>query len=167
MGHLIDNLLEFSRMGRKEVKKNMVDMKELVESVVREVILPGEERTSIRLHELENAQADYSLLTQVWINLISNAIKYSSKRERPEVEIGSRREGDAIVYYVKDNGAGFDMKYADKLFGVFQRLHSDDEFEGTGIGLAIIKRIVNKQGGQVWAEARKGEGATFYFTLPV
>lgn len=167
MGHLIDNLLEFSRLGRKEVKKTDIDMHELVESILREIHAGNDVRTNICLQQLHHVKGDYSLLTQVWINLISNAIKYSSKKEKPEVEIGCKRESDMITYYVKDNGAGFDMKYADKLFGVFQRLHSNDEFEGTGIGLAIIQRIINKQGGKVWAEAKKGEGAVFYFTLPV
>ncbi len=111
--------------------------------------------------------ADYSLVTQVWINLISNAIKYSAKNENPKIEIGSIQYENEIVHYVKDNGAGFDMKYANKLFGVFQRLHTATEFEGSGVGLAIVKRIISKHGGRVWAESKPNEGATFYFSLPV
>jgi light-regulated signal transduction histidine kinase (bacteriophytochrome) len=115
---------------------------------------------------LPPAEADQALLHQVWINLISNAIKYSGKKENPEVEIGSEEAETETVYYVKDNGSGFDMNYAHKLFGVFQRLHTPDEFEGTGVGLAIVHKIVIKHGGRVWAEASPGEGASFYFTLP-
>ncbi|MCW3085184.1 MAG: response regulator [Bacteroidetes bacterium] len=167
MGHLIDNLLEFSRLGKKEVKKTEIDMEELVQSVVRDVNSSFKHNATIKIYDLLNASGDYSLLTQVWFNLVSNAVKYSSKKNNPLVEIGCKREANGITYYVKDNGAGFEMKYADKLFGVFQRLHSNDEFEGIGIGLAIIQRVINKQGGKVWAEAKKEEGATFYFTLPV
>jgi light-regulated signal transduction histidine kinase (bacteriophytochrome) len=105
-------------------------------------------------------------MSQVWINLISNAIKYSSKKEKPQVEVGCHKQEDEIVYYVKDNGAGFSMKYADKLFGVFQRLHGPAEFEGTGVGLSIVQRIIIKHGGRVWAEGKVNEGATFYFSLP-
>ncbi len=166
MGHLIDNLLEFSRLGKKEVKKTQIDINELVQSVMRDVYSSGEHNATIKTHELLNASGDYSLLTQVWFNLISNAVKYSSKKKNPEIEIGSSRGEDGITYYVKDNGAGFDMKYANKLFGVFQRLHSNDEFEGTGIGLAIIQRVIIKHGGKVWAEGKRDEGAVFYFTVP-
>jgi light-regulated signal transduction histidine kinase (bacteriophytochrome) len=112
------------------------------------------------------AAADNTTIRQVWINLISNAIKYSGLKEKILIEIGSEYSNDEIVYHVRDNGAGFDMRYAKKLFNVFQRLHSSEEFEGTGIGLAIIKRVINKHGGRVWAESKINEGATFYFTLP-
>jgi two-component system, sensor histidine kinase and response regulator len=111
-------------------------------------------------------EADPGLMKQVWINLISNAVKYSRVKEKAIIEIGSREEDGRIIYHIKDNGAGFRMDYADKLFGVFHRLHSEDEFEGTGVGLAIVKRIVSKHGGNVWAEGKVDEGATFYFSIP-
>jgi light-regulated signal transduction histidine kinase (bacteriophytochrome) len=120
----------------------------------------------INLNSLIPVQADSSLLAQVWTNLISNAIKYSAKKQNPHAEIGCTRLENEIVYHVKDNGAGFKPEYADKLFGVFQRLHSTNEFEGTGLGLAIVQRIVVKHGGRVWAEGKVNEGATFYFSLP-
>ncbi|HEX2682708.1 MAG TPA: ATP-binding protein, partial [Ferruginibacter sp.] len=112
------------------------------------------------------AWGDHNLLRQVWINIISNAIKYSSGRNEPVVEIGVKYRENRPVYYVKDNGAGFNMKYADKLFGVFQRLHRQDEFSGTGVGLALVQRIILRHGGTIWAEAVEQEGATFYFSLP-
>jgi light-regulated signal transduction histidine kinase (bacteriophytochrome) len=105
-------------------------------------------------------------MRQVWINLLSNAIKFSAKAEHPSIEVGGYPEGSANVYYVRDNGAGFDMQYYDKLFGVFQRLHRSDEFPGTGVGLAIVQRVISKHGGRVWAQGAVGQGATFFFTLP-
>lgn len=120
----------------------------------------------IKVNELPVSCADQSLIYQVWVNLLSNAIKYSEKKENPEIEVGAVDSEDVTTFYVKDNGAGFDMKYIDKLFGVFQRLHSANEFEGTGIGLAIVQRIILKHGGKIWAEGKVNEGATFYFTLP-
>jgi light-regulated signal transduction histidine kinase (bacteriophytochrome) len=166
MGVLIDNLLEFSRLGRKEVQRSGVDMKKMVEMVLMEIDKSTEHHATIKINSLPHADADYALLHQVWINLISNAIKYSGKKEKPEIEIGSTLSGTRIIYFIKDNGSGFDMEYADKLFGVFQRLHSPNEFEGTGVGLAIVHRIITKHGGTIWAEAKRNEGATFYFSLP-
>lgn len=165
MGTLIDDLLEFSRLGRKSVKKSHLNMQQMVENVLNE-LMPNTGRHTIRVHPLPPATGDHGLINQVWVNLISNAVKYSVKKENPEIEIGSTQFGGETIFYVKDNGAGFDMKYADKLFGVFQRLHSYEEFEGTGVGLAIVYRIIVKHGGKIWAEAKVDEGAGFYFTLP-
>ena len=166
MGVLIDDLLAFSRMGRKEIARLPTNFNKLVEPIVAEMKNNAPANTCITVHPLHNTQGDPALLAQVYINLISNAIKYSSKKETPEVEIGSEEKEDEYVYYIKDHGAGFDMKYAHKLFGVFQRLHGNEEFEGTGVGLAIVQRIVVKHGGKVWAEGKLDEGATFYFSLP-
>jgi len=132
-------------------------------------LLPAEGERNIewRIHELAPVLADSTTMKQVLTNLISNALKYTRHKHTATIEIGSKPENDKVVYYVKDNGAGFDMKYADKLFGVFQRLHSASEFEGTGVGLAIVQRIIYKHGGEVWAEGIPGEGASFYFSLPV
>jgi len=166
MGVLIDDLLAFSRMGRKEVVGLPIDFNKLVEPIIAEFEKSTDKPVTITVKNLHPAQGDPALLSQVFINLISNAIKYSGKKENPQVEIGSFQKDDQYVYYVKDNGAGFDMQYAHKLFGVFQRLHSSEEFEGTGVGLAIVQRIVVKHGGKVWAEAQVNEGATFFFSLP-
>lgn len=167
MNVLIDDLLEFSKLGKKEVRKSEIDTETLVRQTVLEVSQTYPNKADIQVGTLPIAYADYTLLTQVWTNLISNAVKYSSKNMQPVVEIGSQQNGSETIYYVKDNGAGFDMAYADKLFKVFQRLHRSDEFEGTGIGLALVQRIINKHGGRVWAEAKKNEGAAFYFSLPI
>ena len=166
MGTLIDDLLAFSRLGRKEVQKSQVDMQRMVENVVIEIGKSVKHHATITINPLLITDADHSLLHQVWVNLISNAIKYSGKKEKPEIEIGSKNSEVENTYYVKDNGSGFDMKYADKLFGVFQRLHNPREFEGTGVGLAIAHRIITKHGGRIWADAKINEGATFYFTIP-
>ncbi|HEY9046832.1 MAG TPA: response regulator [Ohtaekwangia sp.] len=166
MGSLIDDLLEFSKMGRKEITRTPVNIDSLVKNSIQEINDSTQHKATIKIDTLLPVQADESLLTQVWINLITNAIKYSAKKENPVVEIGSYRDNQYIVYFVRDNGAGFSMEYADKLFGVFQRLHTANEFEGTGVGLAIVQRIVAKHGGRVWAEAKINEGAAFYFSLP-
>lgn len=167
MGQLIDDLLAFSRLGRQELEKRPVDMTELA-SVVAEEVRRGATNggIDIKVFPLPAAQGDRSLLRQVWGNLVQNAAKFSRGRNRPRIEIGFRPEGNQTVYYVRDNGAGFDDRYADNLFGVFQRLHREEEFEGTGVGLAIVKRIVQRHGGRVWAEGKPNEGATFYFALP-
>ncbi len=166
MGLLIDALLAFSKLGRKEVVKVPVDMNAMVQQVLQELADGCPHSAAIIVHPLPAANADRSLINQVWSNLISNAIKYSCKKESPQIEIGAIQGEGETTYYVKDNGAGFNMKYSDKLFGVFQRLHSNEEFEGTGIGLAIVQKIVNKHGGRIWADAVPDEGATFSFTLP-
>lgn len=166
MGQLIDDLLDFSRLGRKQVSIGPINMKEVVENIVREQTAEMKDRKlAIKILDLESAVGDLAMMRQVWINLISNALKYSSKKEVSMIEIGSFRKDGRKVYYVSDNGAGFDMKYIDKLFGVFQRLHKMNEFEGTGVGLALIKTIVKRHGGDVWAEGRINEGAKFYFSL--
>jgi len=166
MNTLIDDLLKFSKLGRREVEKAEIDMSNLVRDAITEIENSYHTKPNVELTALIPALADRSLMLQVWINLISNAVKYSSKSKDPLVKVGCTRQEHEIVYYVQDNGAGFDMKFADKLFGVFQRLHKDSEFEGTGLGLAIVHRIVAKHGGRVWGEGKVGEGATFYFSLP-
>ncbi len=167
MGQLIDDLLNLSRLGRKELVIQPVDMKTMVELVAAEQISLKNKIVTLEIGELHDAEGDSNLLRQVWVNLISNAIKYSRDREKPMIEISSLPNQEEIVYSIKDNGAGFNMKYADKLFGVFQRLHKMSEYEGTGVGLALVQRIVTRHGGRVWAEAQVNKGATFYFSLPV
>lgn len=168
MGHLIDDLLEFSKVGRRELNRTKVNTEQLVRMIIDECLEQGGRppvEFKVQQH-LPPSLADHNMLRQVWINLISNAIKYSGKRPQPVVEIGSFSEPESNGFYIRDNGVGFDMKYVDKLFGVFQRLHKMDEFEGTGVGLALVKQIINRHHGRVWVEAKPGEGATFYFTLP-
>jgi signal transduction histidine kinase len=167
MDRLIDDLLNLSRLGRKELVVNNVDMTGLVESVIKEKELFETNQTVIKIGELHPARCDRSLISQVWINLISNAIKYSGKKETPVIEISSQKTSHEIIYRIKDNGVGFDMKYAGKLFGVFQRLHKATDYEGTGVGLALINRIVLRHRGRVWADAAVDKGATFYFALPL
>jgi len=167
MGQLIDDLLEFSRLGRKEIKLKTVNMGDLTRDVLSEINKLNSYKTEIITGNLPAVMGDYNLLYQVMVNLISNAIKYSSKKEKPVVQITSEAKPGEVTFSVKDNGAGFDMKYADKMFGVFQRLHTEREFEGTGIGLAIVSRIITKHRGKIWAEGKVNEGATFYFTLPI
>ena len=162
MGQLIDDLLAFSRLGRQAAASVPLDMARLAREAADEV--RGER--SVQCAALPSIQGDPALLKQVWTNLIGNALKYSGKKPDGRVEVGAREGSTEHVYWVRDNGAGFDMRYADKLFGVFQRLHRADEFEGTGVGLAIVQRIVARHGGRVWAEGRPGEGACFYFSLP-
>ncbi|HKB45245.1 MAG TPA: ATP-binding protein, partial [Chitinophagaceae bacterium] len=167
MGQLIDDLLNLSQTGRKELLLYPANMNKLVQSVIDEQLsLNGEKPADIKIEILLPAECDSRLLQQVWSNLISNAVKYSGKQEHPVIHINSFRQGGEIVYQIKDNGVGFDMKYAGQLFGVFQRLHKATEFEGTGVGLALVKRIVAKHNGRVWAESEPGKGATFFFSLP-
>jgi signal transduction histidine kinase len=165
MGQLIDDLLAFARLGRKKMATAEIDMKRMVEEVLKD-IMPSSKPPALLLGTLPSAFGDASLLKQVWANLLSNAVKFSSKSECPQVEVGGYSDGTHSVYCVKDNGAGFDMRYYDKLFGVFQRLHRVDEFAGTGVGLAIVQRVVTRHGGRAWAEGKVGEGAAFYFSLP-
>jgi PAS domain S-box-containing protein len=166
MGDLIDDLLTFSRLSRALLERLQVNTSGLVCSLVKDAVSAQPDRhVDIRIGELPDCVGDLALVRQVWINLISNALKYTGKKASPVVEIGSRRDGAVTVYFVKDNGSGFDMRYVDKLFGVFQRLHRSDEYEGTGVGLAIVQRIVHRHGGRAWAEGVVNEGASFYFTL--
>jgi len=165
MALLVDGLLDFSRLGRKPVTKSAVVMAELAASVADE--LRGKRdarRAEIRIGAIPACSGDPVLLRQVWWNLLDNALKYSRQRERALIEVGY--DPDAGAYRVRDNGVGFDMRHATKLFGVFERLHADSEFEGTGIGLANAARIVLRHGGRIWCEALPGQGATFYFSLP-
>ena len=166
MGILIDDLLAFSKLGRKEVQKAKINTREIVDRILGEISHAIQHKAVIKINELPLSYADQSLIYQVWVNLLSNAIKYSEKKENPEIEIGAMDNEHDTTFFVKDNGAGFDMKYVDKLFGVFQRLHSVSEFEGTGIGLAIVQRIIIKHGGRIWAEGKVNDGAIFYLTLP-
>jgi signal transduction histidine kinase len=168
MGQLIDHLLSFSRMGRYEMSVKAVDLGAQVQEVIRE-FEPETQGRAVRWHirELPTVSGDRAMLRQVLVNLISNALKFTQPRPQAEIEIGwMPGEGTEIIMFIRDNGVGFDMNYADKLFGVFQRLHRVDEFEGTGIGLAIVRRIINRHGGRTWAEGEVDRGATFYFSLP-
>lgn len=164
MGVLLDSLLSYSRLGRQALHPAQVDMRALAAGAWAE--LAAEARATCAVAQLPEARGDPVLLRQVWANLLSNALKYSSKRAEPRIEVSGRREGGALVYSVMDNGAGFDMRHADRLFGVFQRLHPESEFPGTGAGLATVQRIVARHGGRVWAEAAPDAGATFWFSLP-
>ncbi len=168
MGHLIDDLLVFSRMGRSELKIGPVDLDDLVKEAVETLAHETNGRNiDWRLGILPVVQGDRTMLRQVLANLIGNAVKYTRPRDPAKIEIGAAKNGSAeVVIHVRDNGVGFDMKYADKLFGVFQRLHTDEEFEGTGIGLANVRRIITRHGGRTWADAKMDDGATFYFSLP-
>jgi PAS domain S-box-containing protein len=167
MGQLIDDLLNLSHTGRKELLMHQTQMNRLVQTIVDEQFSLHGQRTEVIQEKLEPAFCDSSLMQQVWSNLIGNAFKYSSKKEQPVVKIRSERNANEIIYSVSDNGVGFDMQYAGKLFGVFQRLHKVTEFEGTGVGLALVKRIIHKHKGRIWAESEPGKGATFFFSLPV
>ncbi|HTF05572.1 MAG TPA: ATP-binding protein, partial [Bacteroidia bacterium] len=166
MGTLIDDLLTFSRLGRKEIQRSRINMVDLVEGVQIEIGKSIKHNADVRVHQLCEVDGDYALLHQVVFNLVTNAIKYSSKSEAPVIDISCVTKDNEIVFSVKDNGVGFNMQYYSKLFGVFQRLHSSDEFEGTGVGLAIVQRVIAKHGGRVWADGKTGEGATFCFSLP-
>jgi PAS domain S-box-containing protein len=167
MGLLIDELLSFSRIGRAAVKKTQVDFSPLIAGIIEDFREERDKRNvNIKINDMPVVFADPNLLRLVWVNLISNSIKYTGQKENAEIEIGFESD-EGGRFYIKDNGAGFDMDYYDKLFGVFQRLHGSGEFEGTGIGLANVKKIIDKHEGKIWAEGKVGEGAVFYFTLPV
>jgi light-regulated signal transduction histidine kinase (bacteriophytochrome) len=168
MGDLIDDLLDFSRVGRSEMRKTEVNLDELVRETLGDFQAETKERNIVwKIRPLPAVRADRALLRLVLINLISNAVKFTGARAQAGIEIGCAPSGDGeTVIFIRDNGAGFDPRYAHKLFGVFQRLHSHDEFEGTGIGLANVQRIIHRHGGRTWAEGVVGSGATFYFSIP-
>ena len=167
MGNLIDALLTFSRLSRTEMQQTNIDSKNLVTLVLKTFSDEIAQRNvEINISELPDIKGDENLIKQVWVNLISNALKYSRNKEKAVIDIGGKIENDKTIFYIKDNGAGFDMKYADKLFGVFQRLHKARDFEGIGIGLANVNRIVVRHGGKCWAESEVGKGATFFFSIP-
>ena len=168
MGQLIDDILNFSRTGRLELTFAEIDMEKLVHTVFEELqpaVAGGS--LQVEIEPIPPVKGDSAMMHQVFVNLLSNAIKFSRSRKAARIKVGAFTEGDETIYYVSDNGAGFDMQYANKLFGVFQRLHGVTEFEGTGIGLAIVKRIITRHGGRVWAEGEVGKGATFYFSIPI
>ena len=166
MGLLIQNLLNLSQSGKDALNIELVDMNHTVQFVL--AMQEEEDKNStknINVKKLKAMDCDMALIKQVWSNLISNAIKYTSKTKNPMIEIGSMLKNKETVYYVKDNGTGFNMKFAHKLFKIFHRLHAKDEFAGIGVGLALVHRIITKHGGKVWADAKVGMGATFYFTI--
>jgi light-regulated signal transduction histidine kinase (bacteriophytochrome) len=167
MGTLIDDLLAFSRIGRLEAQKTNVSLEQLVNEVLTELSALARRAIDWKIGELPEVYGDPSMLRVALVNLISNAIKFTRTRSRPEIQIGclEKKDGQAVVF-VKDNGVGFDMKYSHKLFGVFQRLHSTEAFEGTGIGLATVQRIIHRHRGRIWAESAVNTGATFYFSVP-
>ncbi|MGP0090663.1 MAG: sensor histidine kinase [Xanthobacteraceae bacterium] len=166
MGHLVDDLLAFSRLSREKLNKQDVATESIVERILGEVRLAHQgRRVEVSVGRLPNCWGDPGLLRQVFVNLIDNAFKYTRQREVATVDIGSWDSGEEQVFFVRDNGVGFDMQYADKLFGVFQRLHRAEDFEGTGVGLAIVQRIIQRHGGRVWAEAAIDQGATFHFAI--
>ena len=166
MAQLIDDLLAFSRLSRQPIAQSNVDMRQLAERAFSDAARAAPERgIELVLGTIPPARGDLAMLRQVYANLLSNAVKFTAPREHARVELGSSEGKGERVYFVKDNGVGFDMRYVNKLFGVFQRLHEANQFEGTGVGLAIVQRVVHRHGGRVWAESTLGEGATFYFTL--
>jgi light-regulated signal transduction histidine kinase (bacteriophytochrome) len=167
MGALIDDLLALSRIGRKDIEFSKIDMNKLAEAAYEEIrtTMP-ESHFQFDIGQLPSAYGDPLMVHQVFLNLLTNAIKFTGLKDTAVIEVGGSIGENENVYYVRDNGVGFDMQYADKMFGPFQRLHSDKEFSGTGIGLAIVQRIIQRHGGRIWAEGKVNEGATFYFTLP-
>jgi light-regulated signal transduction histidine kinase (bacteriophytochrome) len=167
MGNLIDDLLSFSRAGRTEMNKTRFSMNKLIEEALTQIKFSVADRNiKWKIANLPNVFADYNLLRSCWVNLIDNAVKYTRNREEALIVINCTEQEEEYVFSIQDNGVGFDMQYAAKLFGVFQRMHTTSEFEGTGIGLANLHRIISRHGGRTWANAKVDKGATFYFTLP-
>jgi two-component system sensor kinase len=166
MGQLIDDLLTFSRLGRKHISPMTLDMEVLMKDAWKEVQASEPERDiKLEVGSIPPGYGDMALIKQVLINLLGNAVKFTKYKDAAHIEAGGYTDGDEHVYYVRDNGVGFDMAYYDKLFGVFQRLHSTEQFEGTGVGLATVQRLIHRHGGRVWAEGKVDEGACFYFAL--
>jgi len=166
MGDLIDDLLAFSRIGRAEARRSMFSLEQLVQEALTEVRRDTGGRDIVwRVAKLPDVYGDRTMLRLAFVNLIANAVKFTRTRAQAEIEIGCTNHPNQVVVFVRDNGVGFDMKYVNKLFGVFQRLHPAEEFEGTGIGLATVQRIVHRHGGRVWAEGLVDHGATFFFSL--
>jgi signal transduction histidine kinase len=166
MGRLIDDLLTYAQLGRATVSPRNTSLRDMAQQAIDEqALLYPDLHASFTIGDLPPANCDPALIRIVFLNLISNAVKFSSKNESPVVEVGWKAEGTTIVYFIRDNGIGFNMEYSGKLFGLFQRLHKPTEFDGTGVGLAIVQRIIGKHGGQAWFESEAGKGATFYFTL--
>jgi light-regulated signal transduction histidine kinase (bacteriophytochrome) len=167
LGQLIDDLLDFSRLGRSKLSVSRIDVEAMVQSVLRELMdATSSKGASVVVRPLPRAAGDPSMVRLIWSNLIENALKFSSRRESAEIEIGGDSTDEGIHFWIRDNGVGFHMDYIEKLFGVFQRLHHIEEFPGTGVGLAIVRRIVERHGGRVWAHGELGKGATFHFVLP-
>jgi light-regulated signal transduction histidine kinase (bacteriophytochrome) len=167
MGQMVDDFLNLARVGRQPLHLIPADMNTLVTEALADLGAEAKRpNLTITVPPLPSACVDPALLRQVWVNLLANAVKFSAQRERPAIEVNGRFGGNELIYSVKDNGVGFDMDYASKLFGTFQRLHSNEEFEGTGVGLAIVQRIIRRLGGRVWAEGLVDHGATFFFALP-
>jgi light-regulated signal transduction histidine kinase (bacteriophytochrome) len=162
----IEDFLALSHSSYTDMHCSLINMEEQVHSVFDEFTrAENRDRIDFQVGSLPPAYGDPVLIREVWVNLLCNAIKVSFRKDRTKIEVAARQDGQRIIYSVQDNGAGFDMKYGNKLFGVFQRLHSEKDFEGTGVGLAIVKRLVNRHGGEVWAESKGDKGATFYFTI--
>ncbi len=167
MGQIIDNLRSFSQISHAEMQVSPINMEAMAYSVFDELTTPeNRKRIDFRVASLPSALGDLTLIHQLWMNLLSNAIKFSSKRERAVIEVGCQQDGQRNIYSVRDNGVGFDMQRAENLFTVFWRLHSKKEFEGAGVGLAIVQRLIHRHGGEVWAKSQIDKGATFYFTVP-
>ena len=167
MNTLINDLLEYSRLERKTVRITSLNTNKLIAAIIADNIFEiDKEKTELIIEDLPDMKADPILIKQVWINLLSNALKYSSRQKKAVIKIGSLVESEAVTYFIQDNGVGFNMQYKDKLFGVFQRLHTSEEFEGTGVGLAIVNKIISKHQGEIWVDAAPGKGATFYFRIP-
>jgi light-regulated signal transduction histidine kinase (bacteriophytochrome) len=166
MTALIDDLLEFSRVGRAGLNPAPFSLEDLAREVTGE-LCECYPRSQVRIASLVRVLGDRAMMRQALVHLIGNALKFSARRDFPVVEIGQTALDGAVVFYVRDNGAGFDMRYAERLFGLFQRMHRSDEFEGTGVGLSVVRQAIERHGGRVWAEAALDQGATFYFTLPL